>query len=94
MKRLEDLVGEEVVLYCRQDLIQENAGVLTTRLVAVEPNGIWIEGRAFAKYLEDRFKQLAPKMPIFFVPYAQVGWIIEGADYPYLSEKAFGISES
>jgi hypothetical protein len=30
-------------------------------------------------------------MPLFFVPFAQIGWIMEGADYPSLSEKRLGL---
>jgi len=91
MPKLIDLKGQTIVLYLMQPLIEQKYHVVATRLVEIEDNGLWIEGKDLAEHLEKTFKQSIPKMPIFFVPFAQIGWIASGADYPYLSEISLGV---
>jgi hypothetical protein len=94
MKTLPDLIGADVLIHTVHPLLNEGHNVITTKLLAVESGGIWIEGQGLAKWLEGQINDSVPKMPIFFVPYAQIVWILEGADYPHLSEKALGLSGS
>ncbi len=92
MSRLASLKGERVVMLLVSTILEQSHPVLNVRLVDIEDAGIWIEGEDLAKYIHERYKQAAiPKMPIFFVPFSQVGWIHYGADYPSLSEKGFGL---
>jgi hypothetical protein len=87
--RIDELKGSNIVLYLLHGLVEQKHPVLVTKLVDVEQSGIWIEGKDLADYFHTEFKlSMVPKMPIFFVPFAQVAWISSSADYPSISEKA------
>lgn len=92
MPRLAELKGQNILIcLLHQHLIEETDRVIVTRLVELENSGIWIEGKAAAEYLHKTFKKPMPKTPVFFVPFAQISWILSTADYPYLSEKSLGL---
>jgi hypothetical protein len=92
MPTLEDLKGKEIIVCLVRRILEQGDQVLVTKLVSVESSGIWIEGRNLAKYLHDDLKHsILPRMPLFFVPFAQVRWIFDSADYPSLSEKGLGL---
>jgi hypothetical protein len=92
MPKLNDLKGEDIVLCLTSWLIEQKNAVIVTKLVEIEDAGIWVEGRDVAKAIHDE-RQLAviPKMPLFFVPFAQIAWIHGSADYPSLSEEKLGL---
>lgn len=91
MKKLEELVSEQIMLRLLHPILEIEHSVLWTKLVAVELSGVWIEGNAFAEAMQNKFKQPVAKTPLFFVPFAQIAWIFAVADYPYLSEKSLGL---
>ena len=92
MPTLHELKGTTVILRLMSPVIEQKHDVLTTRLVEIENHGIWIEGRDLANYFhESENVAMVPKMPLFFVPFAQIAWIHGSADYPSLSEKQLGI---
>ncbi len=91
MKTLAEMIGEEFVLQTVHQLLNEEHPVIVTKLMAVDEGGIWVEGRGLAKFMAETFKQTVPKMPVFFVPYAQIVWILNNADYPHLYEKGLGL---
>jgi len=92
MQRLGDLVGSEVVMSLVHPILEQPENITVTKLTGVEDSGIWIEGRDLANTLHES-KQMAiiPKMPLFFVPFSQIAWIVAGADYPSLSESNLGV---
>jgi hypothetical protein len=92
MPSLRELKGETILVLLVHPLIEQKDKVLVTRLVEIEDSGIWIEGKDLAEYLHALTKQaIIPKMPLFFVPFAQVAWITGSADYPSLSDKRLGV---
>jgi hypothetical protein len=92
MTRLEELKGRKIVVYLLQHIIDQTSPVISTLLVDLDANGIWIEGKELAETLHSTYKKPMPKTPVFFVPFAQIGWIVSFADYPYLSEKSLGLT--
>ena len=93
MKTLADLVGEKITIQLHHTLLEEKHNVMTTRLLQVESGGIWVEGLGLAEFLQTRSEQPLSKTPAFFVPYAQIVWIMESADYPYLPDKSLGLND-
>lgn len=92
MPNLAELKGSQIVIRLVHPLVEQETEVILTKLVEIEVAGIWIEGRDLAKFLHNATRQaVIPKMPVFFVPFAQVAWITGSADYPSLSEKHFGL---
>ena len=91
MTRLEQLKGQKILVQILHPIIEQKSPVIATLLVDLDPNGIWIEGKELAETLHTTYKKPMPKTPVFFVPFAQVGWIVCFADYPYLSEKSLGL---
>jgi hypothetical protein len=72
--------------------MKQKKAVIVTRLVEVESAGIGLEGRDLAKTPDVQKKiSVIPKMPLFFVPSAQIAWIHGAADYPSLSEERLGV---
>ena len=94
MKTLEELVGDQVMLRLLHPILEIEHPILWTKLLAVEQQGVWIEGNDFAEAMQAKFKQPLPKTPLFFVPFAQIGWIFSVADYPFLSEKSLGLKQT
>lgn len=89
MPALKDLVGQRIVAQVT-GLLNQDFPVMVLQLVDVEASGVWVENPKFTQSLLDRCKvQVSPKTPIFFVPFAQIVWILDAADYPGLSEKSF-----
>ncbi len=92
MPILEELKGKEIVICLVHTILDQKHPVIVTKLVELETTGVWIEGRDLAKYFHEELKHsIVPKMPLFFVPFAQVRWIYDSADYPSLSEKGLGL---
>jgi len=92
MPQLAELKGQEIVVWLVHMVIDQTTNVMLTRLVDIEPNGIWIEGRDLASHLHNLTQSgIVPRMPLFFVPFAQIGWICGSADYPSLSETRLGL---
>jgi hypothetical protein len=91
MPNLSDLKGQKIIIHLLHPIIEQKQPILITQLIDIEPNGIWIEGTDVAEYLQTALKQPLLKTPVFFVPFAQIGWISSSVDYPYLSEKSLGL---
>ena len=92
MPRVEELKGETIVIWLLHGPVEQKHPVVVTKLVEVEQSGVWIEGKDLAEHLHAEFKlSIVPKMPIFFVPFAQIAWISSSADYPSISEKALAL---
>jgi hypothetical protein len=91
MPKLADLHGQEIAIRLVRPLVGQKQPMLFTRLVEIEPSGIWIEGTDFAEYAQAKLKKPLAKTPVFFVPFAQIAWIASYADYPYLSEQSLGL---
>lgn len=92
MPSLEELKGTNIVILLIHPLMEQKTKVLYTKLVEIESHGIWLEGKDLADYVHEYAKQsVIPRMPLFFVPFAQIAWITGSADYPSLSEKRLGV---
>lgn len=92
MSRLEGMKGKDIVTAMIRPLVEQKNPVLVTKLVDIESGGIWVEGKDLAEFFHAEFKQsIIPRMPIFFVPFAQIAWVSGSADYPSLSEKGLGL---
>lgn len=86
---LHKLIGEALVAAI--PIIDEKGPSLVT-LLAVENGGIWIESQKTTNHwLSQIGLPDTRKAYIFFVPYHQISWILDRADYPGLSEQALGI---
>ena len=87
MPSLEGLKGQTIFIRLHSQLIEQKSPVVTTKLIAIDTFGVWIEGRELANYFHETEKVwMVPKMPIFFVPFSQIALICSNADYPSLSE--------
>jgi hypothetical protein len=92
MPVLRELKGQDIVLCLTNLLIEQKHRIILTKLVEVEDAGIWVEGRDLAEFLHNlKQEAIIPRMPLFFVPFAQIAWISGSADYPSLSESKFGL---
>jgi hypothetical protein len=93
MSHFEEMKGKEIIVASwRQALLEEKDLIIVTKLIDVELSGIWVEARELAKVMHERFKEsIIPRMPIFFVPFAQIASVSDSADYPSLSEKGLGL---
>lgn len=78
MLRLEDLIGKNVALA----LANSEKGIYRVTLHGVENGGIWIESKEMEKRINSlrrrpKNQPLKPKQkPIFFVPYAQIVFLV------------------
>jgi hypothetical protein len=89
MPSLEGLVGQTIVI--RSEVLDVNLPAIV-KLLAVENAGVWVESpKATEHYLSEFKRQTSPKTPVWFVPFAQIAWIMSSEDYPALSEKGFGV---
>jgi hypothetical protein len=92
MPRLEDLKGKDIVILLLTPLMDQTRKVIATKLVEIEISGLWLEGKDVAKSMHETHKlAIIPRMPLFFVPFAQIGWIMGSSDYPSLSEEHLGL---
>lgn len=92
MPSLQELKGTVVVILLIHPLMEQKTKVLYTKLLEIENSGIWLEGKDLADCLHEFMKQsVIPRMPVFFVPFAQSAWITTSADYPSLSEMRLGL---
>ena len=92
MPRLDQLKGRKVTLCLTHLLVEQSDRILITTLVDVEAAGVWIESPEMNKAIHAIAKTaMLPKTPIFFVPFAQIAWILSSADYPSLSEEGLGL---
>jgi hypothetical protein len=88
-KKLTDYVGDTILI--RSIPINEEHPVFV-KLVAVDDGGIWIESQDATEHLLQQFKRTsAPKTAIWFLPFAQIAWILGTEDYPSMSEKSLGL---
>ena len=86
---LEELIGQSVVI--RSIPINETRPALV-KLLSVENGGVWVESQeATDHYLSEIGRQASAKTLAWFLPFAQIAWIMGSSDYPALSEKAFGL---
>jgi hypothetical protein len=86
---LEGLIGQTAVI--RSIPVNETRPALI-KLLAVENGGIWVESQeATDHWLSEAGKQASPRTLAWFLPFAQISWIMGSSDYPALSEKAFGL---
>lgn len=89
MPTLEGLIGHSIVI--RSVPLHEEHPV-KVKLVGIENGGLWIESQdATNHWLAEMKQQATPKTLVWFLPYAQIAWIMGSGDYPALSEKAFGL---
>ena len=64
----------------------------TVKLLGVESRGLWVENQEMTNAILQRFKSPAsPRSVVFFLPFAEIAFVIAGADAPSLDEKAFGL---
>ena len=67
-------------------------GCQTIRLLRVELNGLWIESPDIMESaMKDVGSTMAPRTAIFFVPWAQLSYIVGSSDVPALSEELMRI---
>ncbi|MFB3916796.1 MAG: hypothetical protein ACE14M_08705 [Terriglobales bacterium] len=89
MKKLEDMIGEEIAVLVpmfHQIVLQKMT------LHSVEQAGLWVEHQNSTNQLLSKIGlQSAPKTLVFFLPWHEVRMIWESLDAPALNEKAFGV---
>lgn len=84
MPSLVDLIGSSIII--RSVPIDEQHPAMV-KLHAVESSGIWIESsKAIESMLQTLNRTSAPKTLIFFLPFAQIAWIMSTLDVPYISD--------
>lgn len=89
MPSLQELIGHTVVI---RSVVLHEERPTTAKLLSLEQGGIWVESQeATEHWLREVKRQATPRTLVWFVPYAQVAWIMESADYPALSEERFGV---
>jgi len=89
MKSLSELVGQEILIVI-PFVHQTNLQVV--KLLSVEASGIWIQNEQITQGFLANLKLHAAKTPIFFVPFAQIRYVMDASEEIALSEKALGIS--
>jgi hypothetical protein len=88
-KRLDEYVGETIIIRSIPVNEQHPASV---KLLAVDTGGIWIESQDITEHWLAQFKQTTmPKTFVWYLPYAQISWILGTEDYPSISEKSLGL---
>jgi len=88
MKRLKSLIGKQVLALI--PVIDPNLFQVVT-LRGVEIGGLWIESEDMnQKFLRSMGLPAAP-MPIFFVPYVHIKFVMAASEQTALSESAFGV---
>jgi hypothetical protein len=88
-KKLADYVGDTILI--RSLPVNEDHPVMV-KLIAVEDGGIWIESQDVTEHWMRELKITSfPRTPVWFLPYAQIAWILGAEDYPSMSEKALGL---
>jgi len=88
MKQLDELVGQE--LYGWIPVIHKT-NLQPIRLHGVESGGVWLESDLLTQtFLTDSEKPALQK-PLFFVPFQQIGYLVQPSGEIALSEKAFGL---
>jgi hypothetical protein len=91
MLRLEELIGESI--FIRSIPVDENNPVLV-KLYSVDSGGIWIQSQKLTEQMLETLKaHVAPRSPVYFLPYSQIAWICHWIDDPSLSEKSLGLSD-
>jgi hypothetical protein len=86
--RLKHLIGQEVlavILPIHQTELQE------VRLLGVELGGIWIESEVMTQSVLRNIGAATGKTPLFFVPYAQIKFLMGVSEKIALSESSFGV---
>jgi hypothetical protein len=87
-KKLVDYVGDTILI--RSLPINDDHAVVV-KLVAVDEAGIWVESRDATEHWMRELKITnLTKALAWFLPYAQIAWILGSEDYPSLSEKSIG----
>jgi hypothetical protein len=91
MPSLSELIGTSIII--RSIPLHEEHPV-SVRLHAVETGGIWVESQnATDHWLHQMKVASTPKTFVFFLPFAQIAWIMSTVDSPALSEQAFGLHD-
>lgn len=89
MPKLADYVGQTIII--RSIVIKEEAPAVV-KLISLDEDGIWVESQDATEHYLAQFKlPSSPKTPVWFLPLAQIAWILGSEDYPALSEKAFDL---
>lgn len=89
MPKLIDYVGHTILI--RSIPVNEERPAVV-KLIDVDSGGIWVESQdATEHWLTELKKTSSPKTLVWFLPYAQISWILGSEDYPALSEKALGL---
>jgi hypothetical protein len=89
-KKLAEYVGDMILI--RSIPIKEEHPVFV-KLIAVDDGGIWIESQdATESFMRQVKRTSLPKTLVYFLPYAQIAWIMGTEDYPSMSEKSLGLS--
>lgn len=81
MVRLDDLIGNEVVLSLKEKLRSKDAeATYHVILHGVETGGLWIECRDLdeiaAALVPNKRAGLPSQRPVFFVPYSQIVFLV------------------
>ena len=90
VKTLSEMVGETTLV---RSVVLDQQHPVVAKLIAVENgNGIWVECQEITEHWLAEFKMsTTPRTLVWFVPFAQIAWILGAEDYPALSEKSFGV---
>jgi hypothetical protein len=84
MPSLAELIGRNIVI--RSIPLDEHAPAIA-KLHAVEDGGIWVESQkameGMLQYLE---RTSAPRTLVYFLPFAQISWVMSSVDSPYISD--------
>jgi hypothetical protein len=89
MPKLADYVGQTILI--RSLVIKEDAPAVV-KLVSLDEAGIWVESQDATEHYLAQFKYASsPKTPVWFLPFAQIFWILGSENYPAISEKALGL---
>ena len=70
----------------------QRGGIQEFKLHGVEMGGIWVESQAATEAISKTFgSTISPKTSVFFLPYAQVLFVLASLDVPALPEKGLGV---
>lgn len=86
VKRLDDLVGQDIVALVP---VLDSRVLQPLKLLAVENAGIWVESpQTNQDILSEIGATMTPNSMTFFLPFAQISYILGSRDVPSISEKA------
>lgn len=80
MKTLAEMVGQTVLM---RSVVLDEADPVVVKLHAVENgNGIWVESQRLTEFYTAELEEGAPpRTLVWFVPFAQIAWIMGTRDH-------------